>query len=684
MWKRSISTKIVALMSIILTIVCSCLGIIAYYNIYDSLTKNTEEMLPKLAVEAARIIEARISNQFIALEALAVNEKISSFNSSQEQGSDVTALLNQEIMRLGHKRMAIIDIKGNAIYNDGQKVNLKDRAYFQKAIKGEEAVSDPIISKVDNTIVMVYAVPIKSGNTIVGVLIATRDGYELSNLAKEITVGKTGNAFVVNAEGKTIAHSDKELLDKVIKTNNENVDAVSSASKTQESIQSELGYKNYDTIQKQMKEGKTGFGEYEYNNTPMFLGFSPISGDGWSVAVQAESAELLSGLSILKRNTIIASLAFLLTSFAIVYFFTGRLTKHLKKLKYYTGLLGEFNLDFEISEDLLKQKDEIGDLSNSFKKFTTEVRGLIREVRASIIETSNAAANIFSSAEATGKSAEQIAKSSSEVASGTSRQIEHFETVMGMINRNNEDVKKGFEIVGRTLENARSSTMIAESGKSSIIDSINDLKRVSIAVESATSSIQNLENRSNEIGKIVSIITGIASQTNLLSLNASIEAARAGAAGRGFAVVADEIRKLAEESGNAAKNIRNLIKEIQAETNTTVQLMEGNLEQVHLQVDKIKVGGESLEQIVNVVINTEEHVSEIYEAFTSTQTMSKNMVDAITEISSIVEEAAAYSEQVASSTQEQSAAVEDMVLRAEELLTLSQKLKGKIDVFKVE
>jgi methyl-accepting chemotaxis protein len=255
---------------------------------------------------------------------------------------------------------------------------------------------------------------------------------------------------------------------------------------------------------------------------------------------------------------------------------------------------------------------------------------------------------------------------------------------MGMINRNNEDVKKGFKIVGRTLENARSSTTIAESGKSSIIDSINDLKSVSAAVESATNSIQNLENRSNEIGNIVSIITGIASQTNLLSLNASIEAARAGAAGRGFAIVADEIRKLAEESGNAAKNIRNLIKEIQTETNTTVQLMEGNLEQVHLQVDKIKVGGESLEQIVKVVINTEEHVSEIYEAFTSTQTMSKNMVDAITEISSIVEEAAAYSEQVAATTQEQSAAVEDMVMRAEELLALSSKLKGKIDIFKVE
>jgi methyl-accepting chemotaxis protein len=686
MRKTSLKTKIVGLMSALLAVVCVGLGTLAYYNISDSLVGNTKEMLPKLAIEAAGIIEARVSNQLNCLEALAGNEKIAAFGNTQEANPAVQDLLNREIKRLGHKRMAVVDTQGNAIYQDGQKVSLKDRDYFQKAIKGDRAVSDPIVSKVDDSIVMVYAVPIRSGDTIAGVLIATRDGYELSDIAKDISVGKTGNAFVVNGEGRTIAHSAKDQLNNLIqeeKDGQEETDAVSSATTSQEEKQSGLGYENYDTVQKEMGAGKTGFGQYTYNGTQMYLGFAPIGDLGWSIAVQAEKAELLSGLAALRRDTVLASLCFLVLSVLVVYFFAGRIAKRLKKLEYYTSLLGKFDLTFEISKDMLEGKDELGDLSNSFTGFTREVRRLIRSVKASIRETADAVGYISEISAATGKSAEQIALSSNEVALGASQQIEHVDAVMTMIQKNQKDVEKGFEVVGRTLENARNSTRIAETGKSSILGSIEELESVKEAVESANSSIQKLEQHSDKIGNIVAMITSIASQTNLLALNASIEAARAGEAGKGFAVVAEEIRKLAEESSDAAKNIKDLIKDMQSETKTAVGIMEGNLERVHLQVDKIKVGGESLEQIVEVVESTEEEVSTLYNAFRAIQAMSGNMVQAIAEISAIVEKAAGHSQEVASTTQEQSSAAVEMAQRAQELLALSDRLKAEIDLFKV-
>ncbi len=684
MFAKSLKTKIIVLMSSILILVCASLGIISYYNASSSLEKNTQEMLARLAAEAARTFEARISNQFNSLEAIAASDMMARLKDPSKDLAGIKAMLARETIRIECKAMAVIDPAGKATYSDGKTADLSRQDYFQKALKGGKVVSDPVKNATDGSIVMVYAVPIKIDNKIAGVLMEARDGYELSNLAKEITVGRTGTTFLVNSAGRTIAHTDIDLLNQLILPDNGQVDSVSSASVEEGSAQAAAGFKNYDQLRQRMTKGENGFGEYEYNGVDMYLGFSHMEGLNWSIALQAYKSEMLSSLTSLREAFIIISVIFVLAGILAVYFFSINLTRQLVNLKKYAAFLEKYDLSRDIPARLLKQKDEVGELAGTFLKFVVKIRELMRTIKASASRTTEGAGQISGIAEATGKSAEQIAAASGEVALGTSRQNEFVDTVMGLINKNRDEVGKGFDIVKEALDSARTSTKIAETGKEVIFASIEQMSDVGKMVAASAGSIQNLENSSRKIGDIVKLITGIASQTNLLALNASIEAARAGEAGKGFSVVAGEIRNLAEESGEAAKNIRELINDIQAETLTAVDTMEKSMNSVNLQMEEIKIGGESLEKIVNTVVCTEKGVLQIHSAFKTIHTLSDDIANAIVEISGIIEETAAHSQEVAATTEEQMASSEELAARAEDLLSLASRLKEEINVFKTE
>ncbi|KPU44638.1 methyl-accepting chemotaxis protein 1 [Oxobacter pfennigii] len=591
--KGSLKTKIVILMSIILTAICSGLGLMAYHNIYNSLSGNIEEMLPKIALEAARLIETKMSSQINSLEALASNEKIISFGSTQEENPGIEALLNQEVKRQGYKRMAVVNAHGYAAYNDGQKADIKNTDYFQEAIKGENFISDPIANGEVNNIEMIFSVPIKSGESIIGVVAAIRDGYELSNLAKEISVGKTGNVFIVTSDGRTIAHSNKEILSNLIKINTGGTATVSSATKaagageigvvssattTHESNGEESENKNYNVIKERMIKGETGFGEYEYNDVPMYLGFSPISYSEWSVAVQVEQGELLSGLSILKRDTILTSLIFLILSLMVVYFFAMRITKYLEKLKYYTTLLGEFDLTFEISEELLKQNDEIGEMSNYFRLFINSVHNMVTSIVNETQKVNALVAMSHQNIAALTMELEDAAATVQELSAGMEETASSTEEITATSN----EIESAVETVAvKAQEGALSADEISKKAvalKDSSLKLQTGADQTRLTIKKSMDEALEKAKEVDKIKTLSEVILQISSQTNLLALNAAIESARAGEAGKGFSVVAEEIRKLAENSKSTVKEIQDtldvILKAVENLANSSRQTLE--------------------------------------------------------------------------------------------------------------
>jgi methyl-accepting chemotaxis protein len=249
------------------------------------------------------------------------------------------------------------------------------------------------------------------------------------------------------------------------------------------------------------------------------------------------------------------------------------------------------------------------------------------------------------------------------------------------------------DTAARAVEEA---SQLAATGGVAVNRSVEGMKGILTTVTESAAVIQTLGQSSEKIGSIVQTIEDIAGQTNLLALNAAIEAARAGEAGRGFAVVADEVRKLAERSGAATREIAALISEIQTATQEAVRSMESGVGEVNTQAELAKNAGESFSEIEKAFSLVTEQVQRISSASDQMSGASDQVSRSITEVAAVIEESSAAAEElsasseevsasvqtVASSTQQQVAAVRDLVSSSEVLSELARNLQESVSKFK--
>ena len=195
--------------------------------------------------------------------------------------------------------------------------------------------------------------------------------------------------------------------------------------------------------------------------------------------------------------------------------------------------------------------------------------------------------------------------------------------------------------------------------------------------------VAKLGDRSKEIGQIVDTISGIAGQTNLLALNAAIEAARAGEQGRGFAVVAEEVRKLAEQSQEAAKQIATLIGEIQSETDQAVVAMNNGTREVKLGAEVVNASGQSFQEITGLVMQVSGQVKEISAAIEQMASGSQQIVESVKQIDELSKTASGEAQTVSAATEEQSASMEEIASSSQALANLAQNLRQAVSKFQI-
>jgi len=225
--------------------------------------------------------------------------------------------------------------------------------------------------------------------------------------------------------------------------------------------------------------------------------------------------------------------------------------------------------------------------------------------------------------------------------------------------------------------------MVAKDGGKAIETAVTQMNMIEATVAETSTKVSKLGERSQEIGQIVDTISAIASQTNLLALNAAIEAARAGEAGRGFAVVAEEVRKLVEQSQDAAKQITSLITEIQRETGETVISMQEGTKQVALGSQVVTQAGQSFKSIAGSVEKVTEQITGISEAIQLMATGSQQIVVSVREIGEISKSAAGETQNVSAATEEQSASMQEIAAASQALALMAEELQIAISVFKV-
>jgi len=298
--------------------------------------------------------------------------------------------------------------------------------------------------------------------------------------------------------------------------------------------------------------------------------------------------------------------------------------------------------------------DEIGDLARAFDRFLISIRQTLGNVSEASSAVASASAEISSSTE--------------EMAAGSQEQTSQANEVASAVEEMTKTILENSKNASMTAETARQAKGSAEQGGRVVDETVEGMRRIAEVVNKSAETVKELGKSSDQIGEIIKVIDDIADQTNLLALNAAIEAARAGEQGRGFAVVADEVRKLAERTTKATKEIAGMIKKIQADTAGAVSSMEKGTKEVQSGITLADKAGSSLKEIVEVSQKVTDMVTQIAAA-------SEEQSSASEQISKNVEAISAVTGETAQGTQQIARAAEDLNRLTENLQQLVSHFK---------
>ncbi len=663
---KSIKLKIVTYFSVIIIAICAVLGYVSHYEASKVLVSSTKSDLEIIAIQASKTIEARMHEQLGKLETLAAQPRIADPKNSTE---DKLVLLTEELKRSGHNIVDYIDVNGHAVATNGKTYELKDRVFFQKALKGESNVSDPLISKENGTIIIVYAVPVIFDGKVTGVIAAVRDGSALSNIVSDISIGENGETFIINKEGGIVAHKDSNLV----------LDSYNLLKSSTE----DTSMKGLSDLVGKMINAETGNGEYSDGTDDHLMGYTPINGTDWSIAVTAHHNEILSELSQLAKESLKISIIMIIIAVVLVFLIGRQIANPIALITEHIKLIASGDFTKDVSKSFLSKKDETGELSRAIDTLNINFIKLIGNIADTSDHVAASSEELSATAQQTTASSEEIASSIEEIARGASNQAQDTENgsfrvnelgdLIETNNQNmeilNEDTNKVIELIDEGLEIMNDLTL-----------KTSDNER---AIKAVYEDIIKTNSSADSIGKASEVIASISQQTNLLALNAAIEAARAGEHGKGFAVVAAEIKSLAEQSADSTKLIDATVADLQANSINSVKTIQEVLSFFKQQIVSVGNSEDKYKEILKAMNNTESAIKQLNVSGQDMEAKKAEILDIIKNLSAIAQENAASTEEASASTEEQAASMSEVGKSCEALAQIALGLKESVSVFKI-
>lgn len=327
--------------------------------------------------------------------------------------------------------------------------------------------------------------------------------------------------------------------------------------------------------------------------------------------------------------------------------------------------------------------DEFGQIAEKFNAMVGNVNKMTRQIQDTAVEVSNSSTTLSETSEQSAQATQNVAQSITEVAGAAQSQMDSINSTGEMIAKLDEGIRQTSRNIEQALAQIQETTKAAQEGNVLVNTTVNQMESLTESVAKTSEMVSKLGERSKEIGNIVEVIAGISGQTNLLALNAAIEAARAGEQGRGFAVVAEEVRKLAEESSNAAQQISDLIRNIQTETEAAVVAMEGGRSEVEQGRENVIATGEGFGKIRSMIEAVEDGAKEITKTMNELTKGIVEIVDSSAMITDAAKRVAGESETVSAATEEQAAGMEEIAASSHSLSDLAEQLRGTVSKFKL-
>jgi methyl-accepting chemotaxis protein len=336
----------------------------------------------------------------------------------------------------------------------------------------------------------------------------------------------------------------------------------------------------------------------------------------------------------------------------------------------------------DLSEELhMSGKGDIQKLVDSFRMMLDSLKRIVSDERETSSLVSSTSDGLASISEEMNSTTEEVSTAIQRIASGAQHQAERIKEVVKIVGDQLTSVEQVVSSAESAADASTKASEVAQKGGDSAQVALQKMREIQAVVDGATEIVRKLGERTKEIHQIVNVITNIAQQTNLLALNAAIEAARAGEHGRGFAVVADEVRKLAEGSGRAASQISLLVDQIETETKKAVDQMENGAKDVSVGATVIDSALASLEDIAATIEETAAMVEEITAATEEQKASAERIVQAVDEVAKIAEDTSAASEETCISTESLTASMQEMTASAQELARLAGIMHGSVERF---
>ncbi len=424
------------------------------------------------------------------------------------------------------------------------------------------------------------------------------------------------------------------------------------------------------------------------NYTAAFAPYQWVLGTGvWidyidaRVAKVQEAADAAFYSSVINVAIVIVVLEALLIAVAV--YLGNHMVAPILRLTERLGIIatGDFR-DTSASEDS-SRGDEIGAMGRAMDKMKLNINSLMKTVVSSSEQVAAASEQLTASADQSAKAIHQVADSIVRVAGACNEQFVEVEHATEQTEQLSTNMTGFTETLGEALQKIETTNAAADEGAKNVMNAVSQMKLIESSVSESAKVIAELGEESDKIGKIVDAISAIAEQTNLLALNAAIEAARAGEHGRGFAVVADEVRKLAEQSQTSAGEISSLITSIQEKAQNAVHVMQSGVDQTKAGTEAVDGAGDTFRQIAQMVTEVAERSNRMKHIVENLSEGSDVISQAVGRIDGKSRDVARESETVSAASEEQTATMHEIADASRSLAQMAQEMQNSLSQFKI-